>query len=120
VACPWFEPLHEASSLERPAPARAPLGRLFTGRCHASPGQPVTPDPASHYEACNFGYGRATCSRFPASAEADAVRFSQHTGKLVWILEKNYAPLRHGIVDATTDGLLARQAEVFRNACLNR
>ncbi len=125
MACPWFEPLTEASASDRPLPARAPLGRLFEGRCHAGPGEAVVPDAAVHYEACNFGYGRAgygrtSCPRFPADGEADAVRFSEHAGRLVWILEKQYAPLRHGTVDTTTTGLLATQAEVFRKACLNR
>jgi hypothetical protein len=44
-------------------------------------------------------------------------------GRLIWVIEKNYAPLRHGVVDGGSEApgeILARQAEAFRRACLNR
>jgi hypothetical protein len=115
VACPWFEPVSIASGDNRPQPARAPLGKVFRGLCHAhGPAGPCAPDESVLFEACNFGYGRGSCSQFPTGGDADAVRFSQHDGKLIWILEKNYAPLRFGVVDAACEGLLMRQAEAFK------
>lgn len=125
VACPWFEPTLKAASQDRPAPARTPLGAVFTGLCHASrltsESAPSQPPDDLIWDACNFGYGRNRCPHFPLSSEADAVRFSQHHGQLLWILEKDYHPLRHGIAESgTPTPILARQAEVFRTTCLNQ
>jgi hypothetical protein len=45
-------------------------------------------------------------------AAADAVRFTTLQGRMMYVLEKNYFPVRHG--DAgSLDGALARQAEMF-------
>jgi len=53
-------------------------------------------------EICNVGYARGRCSHFPAGAEADAVRFSAvRDGKdlrVIYILEKDCSPLRHGLI----------------------
>ncbi|MDZ4799007.1 MAG: hypothetical protein SGI92_12650 [Bryobacteraceae bacterium] len=122
MACPWFEPVSVALTLDRPQPARAPLGKVFEGLCHADASKPVAADPAMLFEACNFGYGRSTCPRFPANGDGDAVRFTELDGRLIWVIEKDCAPVRHGVVDrgSATGGVLARQAEAFRKACLNR
>lgn len=78
------------------------------------------PDEPTLIELCNFGYARGRCARFPADAEADAVRFHgvDRAGavRLVCILERNYAPLRHCVLDSPADAAhdtIARQAEVF-------
>ena len=52
------------------------------------------------------------CDVFPPDSEADAVRFTKLEGKTLFILEKDYIPVRHGSVDML-EGALARQAEVF-------
>jgi hypothetical protein len=67
-------------------------------------------------EFCNSGYARGKCSRFPAETAADAVRFSaQPQGRLLYILEKDHAPLEHGEIDPEEDlrEPLAMQAKAF-------
>ena len=90
-----------------------PLGWLYEGDCHADPIQKTAPDRKVVRDHCNFGYGRGHCAIFPEDSEADAVRFSlSATRELVWILEKDFSPVRHGrIQDAGP--LLRKQAEVF-------
>ena len=63
-------------------------------------------------ETCNFGYGRGICDAFPADSVSDAVRFTRLGDRTIYILEREYLPVRHGDVDTLT-GTLARQAEVF-------
>ncbi len=55
-------------------------------------------------DLCNCGYARGRCDQFPAASAADAVRFSVVTGdaaavRLVYILEKNHAPVEHGTIN---------------------
>jgi hypothetical protein len=64
-------------------------------------------------EACNFGYARQCCEAFPKEAEVDAVRFTTLDGSVIFILERDYMPVRYGNADML-EGALARQAEVFR------
>src|SRR5690606_5602244 len=78
MACPWFLPEQEVDVAARPRPARAPLGTVFTGTCHATP-EAFVPSDDLLYEPCNFGYGRSRCPAFPLDTEADAVRFSGAT-----------------------------------------
>lgn len=114
VACPWFEPVHEADMTDRIRPARAVLGKMYEGWCHSSGGE-IKP---AGSDLCNFGYGRDRCPDFPASGEADAVRFTVQEGRLIWILEKNYGPLQFGFCDQGTPGpLILRQAEAFTKSC---
>src|SRR4051812_21488993 len=120
VACPLFEPLSKADSTDRPAPARSPLGAVFNGLCHASE-PPLVPDTPLIWDSCNFGYGRDRCPHFPSATEADTVRFSEHKGRLLWILEKDYQPLRHGCdSDGSAGDIVACQAQAFRSACLGQ
>jgi hypothetical protein len=77
---------------------------MYTGRCEVGG--------AGGTDACNFGYAAGRCEAFPHDALADAVRFTTVEGRTVYVLEKAYAPVRHGGVE-TLDGALARQAEVF-------
>jgi hypothetical protein len=103
MACPYFYPTEKATDGKQPA--RAPLGALYSGRCETGG--------AAEHEACNFGYARHSCDAFPETADADAVRFTTIDGATIFILEKDYVPVRHGQVDML-EGALARQAEVFR------
>ena len=115
VACPWFEPQAE---MDGPRPARTPLGSLFTGVCHAGDQVRVPPEHLLR-EPCNFGYGRRVCPHFPPQSEADAVRFSTRKGRLIWILEKDYAPLSHGLCDdAMPKEHMQRQADVAKQRWL--
>lgn len=87
-----------------------PLGTIFTGSCHAA-AEPFVPTDDLLYEPCNFGYGRGRCPAFPASTEADAVRFSGST----WVLEKEWRPLRHGSCDGPfPTATIAAQADAYR------
>ena len=121
MACPYFYPTTEVDYSERPRPARAPLGAIFDGFCHAAP-QPVKPRPRFVYQQCNYGYGRATCPLFPHNAPADAVRFTAWKASIVFILEKDYSPVEYGSCDAApADPVLARQALVFSTtSCPNK
>lgn len=105
---------------------RAPLGGMFDGDCE----QRGTGDA----RLCNFGYARGLCASFPEGTPADAVRFSvagssDGVVKLVWILEKDHAPLEHGVLEyressgqfaAAQQGALGIQARVFIENYLER
>lgn len=102
MACPYFYPVAKADAARQPA--RAPLGVLYQGRCEMGG--------SAEHDACNFGYARHACEAFPHDAEADAVRFTTIEGRSVYILERDYLPIRHGSVSGL-QGSLRRQAEVF-------
>jgi hypothetical protein len=122
MACPFFRPLRpiEWSS------GRAPLGAMFEGECERRG--------TAAARFCNFGYARGSCAEFPDNSAADAVRFSV-TGnadgivKIVWILEKDHAPVEHGFLEfmestsafvAEPEGVLGVQARVFVENYLRR
>jgi hypothetical protein len=98
---------------------RAPLGAIFEGECERRG--------TGEARFCNFGYARGSCAEFPAESAADAVRFSvlgsaQGIVRMIWILEKDHAPIDHGFLDYTERthtfvaepaGVLAVQARVF-------
>ena len=72
------------------------------------------PEEQEQREICNTGYARGRCAKFPANAEADAVRFSaDRDGVVVYILEKDHAPLRHGVVSDQLESPLREQASAF-------
>jgi len=122
VACPFFRPLRpmEWSS------GRAPLGGMFEGACEQHG--------TGAARLCNFGYARGLCIHFPEDSAADAVRFSVDGSaggvlRLIWILEKDHAPLEHGVLEyressgefvAAPEGVLAIQARVFLENYLRR
>jgi len=98
---------------------RAPLGAIFEGECERSG--------TAEARFCNFGYARGSCAEFPDGSAADAVRFSVSGStdgivKIIWILEKDHAPVEHGFLEYTKStgaflgepaGALAVQARVF-------
>ena len=110
MACPYFYPLARVEG--RPEPARAPLLGCYAGECRASA---TTPAPEDRLESCNFGYARGACPLFPARSAAEAVRFSWHGGRVLFVFECDASPVSHGIIDDTAPPTLARQAEVFRS-----
>ncbi len=114
MACPFFKPLRPLDSGGwTPAP-RLPLGGAWAGECTVN----GTCEPPEHLQrdVCNSGYARGRCDRFPSAALADAVRFSiTADGRLIYILEKDHAPIEHGEIDAARDPRepLATQARAF-------
>ena len=114
MACPLFKPAHrlDAGGWD-PAP-RLPLGDAWAGECTAGCAQ--QPVESTQREVCNRGYARGRCQHFPATMEADAVRFSIGSSeRLIYIFEKDHAPLEHGEIDAATDSRepLASLARAF-------
>ena len=95
---------------------RLPLGDAWAGECTA--GGAWEPAEAVQRETCNCGYARGRCAHFPEDAAADAVRFSMGSeGRLIYILEKDHAPLEHGEVDAAeTREPLGSLARAFRES----
>jgi hypothetical protein len=112
MACPYFVPEQKMQHASRPAPARSPLGALYRGLCQAAPD--YSPSQDEMYDFCNFGYARGSCRQFPVEAEADAVRFTMHREQLLFILERDHAPVRHGRA-SDASGVLAIQAAAFSN-----
>jgi hypothetical protein len=122
MACPFFEPAldHPPDPWEqrwthRP---RLPLGDCYSGFCRAAAG-PARLVGEEERELCNHGYARGLCGHFPASCNADAVRFSvtsENPLRVVYILEKDHAPLEHGEIGPAAlppDPILAAQARAF-------
>ncbi len=93
-------------------PPRLPLVDVFEGVCETM-AEAWTPDDATLKEYCSFGYARGRCARFPADSPFDAVRFTMRgENQVCYTLEREYAPVKHGGVDALS-GRLAAQATVF-------
>ena len=112
MACPFFKPLVPLDSGGWDPAPRLPLGDAWEGICVAAPGW--TPSEATQRESCNRGYASGHCDHFPAGG-ADAVRFSLAGDRLIYILEKDHAPMEHGQIDCATDlrEPLASQASAF-------
>jgi hypothetical protein len=119
MACPFFKPLRrlDAGGWE-PAP-RLPLGGAWGGECtaeKAGPSEHAEPSEAFQRELCNSGYAGGLCDRYAPGSRADAVRFSLSAeGRVIYILEKDYAPVEHGEIDPERDSRepLASQARAF-------
>jgi hypothetical protein len=116
MACPYFKPLRPLDSGGWDPAPRLPLGGAWAGECTARPGW--EPPEAIQRDVCNSGYPRGRCDHFPPDARADAVRFSFSGGRLIYILEKDHAPVEHGEIepDAAHNPRepLASQARAFR------
>ncbi len=132
MACPFFMPVAFIAQDDWLHAPRLPLGGLYGGVCCAR-AEPFEPPESSRNDVCNCGYARGRCDRFPDGA-ADAVRFSalSHAGgrlKLVYVLEKDYAPAESGTLEYSLDearfvdepaSLLASQAKAFAQSYLRR
>ena len=78
-----------------PAP-RVTLGVAWKGRCTAFS---HVPEESEQRSLCNRGYARESCAHVPADAP-DAIRFAWNASRqLIYILEKDHAPVEHGVVD---------------------
>ncbi|MEQ1886714.1 MAG: hypothetical protein ABL967_16750 [Bryobacteraceae bacterium] len=120
MACPFFFPIHRIGPGPWDPPPRLPLGDAWEGECCATTVS-FTPAEADLREMCNTGYPRGRCSRFPESAPADAVRFSnslRQKDTVCFVFEKDHCPVEHGEVGPATVGrdLLKRQARAFLDA----
>ncbi len=108
MPCPFFLPLRPRNETEWYIPPRAPLGRLFEGECHAA-----AEVHAVDGMPCNIGYTRGVCPHFPPDAPHDAVRFHRLAdGTLLYVFERDHAPVEHGAVPADRK-LLSAQAAAF-------
>lgn len=111
MACPFFRPTEPVRDWKH-AP-RVPLGEPYYGWCAAGEA-PHTPDAHTVREACNFGYARARCPRFPEQTGVDAYRYtlrSTANGEwtVVWVAETQHAPAAFGEL------CLGPEAEVLVN-----
>jgi hypothetical protein len=108
MACPYFYPSSPQAAVPEPRNAMLPLGDAWTGVCHAVPGSPCQPDPASTRPLCNLGYARGRCDRFPSHSGPDAVRFTIQgdTGlslHVYYVLERDHHPFAHGPLEYLLD-----------------
>ena len=117
MACPFFKPARRLDGGGWDPAPRLPLGDAWAGECTA--GCAEQPAESTQREVCNCGYARGRCAHFPAAVEADAVRFSMGAdGRLIYIFEKDHAPLEYGEIDAATDPRepLASLARAFKES----
>ncbi len=119
MACPFFRPIDRLDEGAWTHAPRLPLGDPYRGTCHARPGEVLEAPEAQQRDLCNCGYVRGRCDRFPADSAADAVRFSVVSDRdgqvqLVYVLEKDHSPVKHGLLDnAPVSELLSSQARAF-------
>jgi hypothetical protein len=117
MACPFFKPSRRLDSGGWDPAPRLPLGDAWGGECTAE--YAWEPPESTQREVCNRGYARRRCGHFPDGGGADAVRFSLGAGeRLIYILEKDHAPIEHGEIDSATDPRepLASLARAFRES----
>jgi hypothetical protein len=107
MSCPYFEPLTVVTH-GNSVNGRLPLIDEYKGRC-------LAPDsggsPAMCLDACNHGYSRGICQRFPVTESRSALRYTvlRRTSDQLEILcieEHDHAPgrhypLRYAIAEAT-------------------
>ncbi|HEY4364386.1 MAG TPA: hypothetical protein VGN17_25700 [Bryobacteraceae bacterium] len=114
MACPFFEPRRKLDAGPWTHAPRLPLGAAYAGICRAHPAGAQEPTEEHQRELCNCGYARGRCSEFPLDAEGDAVRFSVAGESVMYILEKDHTPVRHGVLEMDdVDELLRSQGRAF-------
>lgn len=117
MACPYFEPAGRLSDERWIRPPRMPLGAACAGVCRAPSAEEYRPDAATLYENCNLGYARGRCQHFPESSPADAIRFAASTVsegliRIRYIVEKDHAPVDHGIFEYSAGQLSGPESPV--------
>jgi hypothetical protein len=130
MACPYFYPVQA-----RAGSALLPLGGWWKGVCQAVPGEPLANDGSWSETACNLGYARGQCPRFPQGDGPDAVRFAicSHESAVIgiyYVVERDhhpfaqgrleYSPHASGFVTPPPSAILARQAEAYVESYLRR
>ena len=117
MACPFFEPRRKLDPGPWTHVPRLPLGAPFAGLCRAHAGEAQEPAEEHQRDLCNCGYARGRCAEFPPDATADAVRFSMSGAALIYILERDHAPVQHGVLESDEgDEPLKSQARAFRES----
>jgi hypothetical protein len=112
-----------------------PLGGWWSGLCLAAPGTlPEAGNPCGD-TACNLGYARGACTRFPEGEGPDAVRFviAGHQDGVIqigYVVERDHHPFAHGRLEYSAAAgafgppvlpvLLGRQAEAYAESYLRR
>ncbi len=114
MACPYFLPTERCDDAGWLRPARLPLGGGWRGVCTAPGCEAAVPSDSELKEFCNLGYARG-CARFPASAAADAVRFSvaRDLGdriELCYVCELAHAPREYGTLEYDPESRAWRRA----------
>ena len=121
MPCPFFAPTKPAEWIG--TYPRLPLGEAWEGECQVGEAG-FEPQGVLLFEACNTGYGRARCPRFPADSTRDSVRFhvagdSQDKWKLIFVYERDCRPVEHGEIEvektsgAAEGDVLMRQARAY-------
>ena len=123
VPCPFFAPTKPADWIG--TYPRLPLGEAWEGECGAGEAG-FEPQGVLLFEACNTGYGRTRCPRFPADSTRDSVRFHV-TGaagdkwRMIFVYERDCRPVEHGELEVEKTGgaalgdgeILMRQARAY-------
>src|SRR5262245_44008594 len=97
-------------------PPRMSLAEEWAGECCAAQSATAEVPDRVRQDLCNSGYARGQCERFPGDSQADAVRFSLVSeAQLVYVLEKDHAPVEYGQIDIGRDPRepLVSQARAF-------
>lgn len=112
-----------------------PLGDWWKGVCHAVPGAPQEAGDGGYDTACNLGYARGECARFPLGEGPDAVRFtiSSHESAAIgisYVVERDHHPFAHGLLEYSPTArafvtpvetaMLAGQAQAYVESYLRR
>lgn len=113
MVCPFFKPVRRLDPGGWDPAPRLPLVDAWSGVCTAA--YDWTPPEAIQRDVCNCGYARGRCDRFPSGEAPDALRFSLLSERLIYVLEKDHAPVEHGEINPVTDPRepLASQARAF-------
>jgi hypothetical protein len=130
MACPYFYPVEAHAGS-----ATLPLGDWWRGVCHAVPDAPEETGGNGCEVACNLGYARGVCVRFPEGPGPDAVRFtiSSHESSAIgiyYVVERDHHPFAQGrlayspaasaFVTPPETAILARQAQSYVESYLRR
>ncbi len=135
MACPYFWPTDPLPAWTWPGKPRPPLGEPYAGVCRARQDQDFRPGEDFLIKVCNLGYPALDCTRFPAEAGPDAVRFSvmlddDQLVRIAYVVEKGHAAYENGFLEydravnawssATLRPLLQRQADAYLNSYLRQ
>ena len=113
MPCPYFFPVRPLGPGDWDPAPRMPLGATWFGECKAAAVVHSVPE-NDQRELCNSGYVRGRCVHFPENAPVDAVRFAFVPDGLIYILEKDHAPVEHGVLGPLEgDTILLTQARAF-------
>ncbi|HEY3939756.1 MAG TPA: hypothetical protein VGL97_20150 [Bryobacteraceae bacterium] len=124
MPCPYFEPTRVAAEPGH-ATARLPLIDEYDGVCRAA-SEAIEVPAELRFRCCNHGNSRGLCRHFPAdeirsSLRYEVLRQTAATLDLLWVEEREYAPLAWRQVKYFVDrdclesetGDLCKQAQIL-------